>query len=221
MGYTRKKMEVLGFDKVLYEKYYHRHQSAYIRTRLCAVWEYQSGKAFSEVGTLLCIHWQSVRKYVNLYLSGGFKALCAPTVRPQPTLLTGEQEQSFKTVLLTQRPREVGLSGNIWTGELMCAYLEKTYQVVYKSGIYALLKRLRLSHQKAHFDYGNADVQQQQVYIQNLKDTLLNADTQTAVLMFDEFSISERPTAYYGWAEKNTRPVVVTNEKKRNDSMDY
>ncbi|MBK8444750.1 MAG: hypothetical protein IPL35_15660 [Sphingobacteriales bacterium] len=43
------------------------------------------------------------------------------------------------------------------------------------------------------------------------------ADDTTAVLMYDEFSISERPTSYYGWAEKNTRPLVVTNEKNVQD----
>ncbi|MBK8442380.1 MAG: winged helix-turn-helix domain-containing protein [Sphingobacteriales bacterium] len=99
----------------------------------------------------------------------------------------------------------------------MKAYLKATYGVVYKSGIYDLLERLNLSHQKAHFDYGNADKDKQKAFVTDLKEQLLVADDTTAVLMYDEFSISERPTSYYGWAEKNTRPLVVTNEKNVQD----
>jgi transposase len=47
---------------------------------------------------------------------------------------------------LNQRPADVGLDGNIWTGELMRQYLKNTYDVVYKSGIYDLLERMGLSH---------------------------------------------------------------------------
>jgi hypothetical protein len=43
---------------------------------------------------------------------------------------------------------------------------------------------------------------------------LLAADEGTTVIKFDEFSVCEKPSAYYGWAEKNMRPRVVTDEKK-------
>ena len=151
--------------------------------------------------------------WVNTYLAGGFEQLCQPTVRQQPCLLSDEQAASFKEVLLNRRPEEVGLEGNLWTGQLMCQYLSQAYGVTYRSGIYDLLERLNLSHQKAHADYGNADPNQQVAFLNDLKYTLLAADEKTAVVKFDEFSVCERPSSYYGWAEKNTRPRVVTNEK--------
>jgi hypothetical protein len=92
--------------------------------------------------------------------------------------------------------------------------------VAYLSGIYHLLERLGLSHQKAHADYANADVGQQQAFLENFTQTLLAADTRTAVVAFDEFSVSEKPTAFYGWAQKNTRPTFQTDEKKGNEPMD-
>ena len=79
----------------------------------------------------------------------------------------------------------------------MCQYLEKTYDVVYKSGIYDLLERLNLTYQKAHADYGNANPMEQAAFMEDLKKTLLEADEQKAVLKFDEFSVGEKPSTYY------------------------
>lgn len=35
------------------------------------------------------------------------------------------------------------------------------------------------------------------------------------MLYYDEFHLSERNSSYYGWAKKNTRPIVKSNERKR------
>lgn len=217
MGYRRTKFEQRGFDANEYKKYYHRHQLEYIRKKLRCVLLYHQGKEFKEIPLEVDVHWQSVRKYVNEYISGGFEQLCKKVERKQPSLLNEQQMLDFKEIIIHKRPSEVGLKGNIWTGNELKAYLNNTYGVGYKSGIYDLLERLNLSHQKAHFDYGNAEIDKQKAFISDLKEQLLEADDKTAVLMYDEFSISERPTSYYGWAEKNTRPLVVTNEKNAQD----
>ena len=170
---------------------------------------------------MLLIEQQSVRTYINIYIEGGFEELCKKVKRPQSSLLTETQSLEFKTVLLSKRPSEVGLTGNIWTGQIMCDYLRKTYNVIYKLGIYDLLERLNLSHQKAHADYGNAKVEEQKAFIADLKQTLLQANSKTAVIKFDEFSVCEKPSSYYGWAEKNTRPKFKTNEKKERAQTDF
>jgi hypothetical protein len=92
-------------------------------------------------------------------------------------------------------------------------YLKNSYGIVYKSGIYDLLARLNLSHQKAHADYAKSD--EQIAFLDELKNTLLNADKKRAVVKFDEFSVCEKPTPHYGWAEKNTHPKRMTNQKNR------
>ena len=220
MGYNRKKFEARKYEASVYPRYFHNNQKEYIRIRLRCVNAYAAGMEYKEISKKYNISEQTCRTYINMYIKGGFEELCEPMKRKQPTLLTEEQEQSFKTVLLNKRPEEVGLQGNIWTGELMRQYLERTYDVRYKSGIYDLLERLGLTHQRAHSDYGNADPEEQRVYLEKLTDSLLSADEQTAVVKFDEFSVSERPGNYYGWAEKNTRPRVVTDEKKESEPTD-
>lgn len=39
------------------------------------------------------------------------------------------------------------------------------------------------------------------------------------ILFFDEFAVYNRPSTYYGWAEKNTRPQVPSNESKKREKL--
>lgn len=39
------------------------------------------------------------------------------------------------------------------------------------------------------------------------------------ILFFDEFAVSNRPTTYYGWAEKNSRPSVPSDESKKREKL--
>lgn len=213
MGYSRTKFEQRGFAEWEYKKYFHRHQAEHIRLKLRCILLYHQGQEFKEIPLSLNLHWQSVRKYVNQYITGGFELVCKKVKRKQVSRLSESQMLDFKQVILQKRPCQVGLQGNIWTGNLMKAYIKDTYGIIYKSGIYDLLERLDLSHQKAHFDYANADSEKQKAFVCHLKNQLLAADQQTSVVFYDEFSISERPTSYYGWAQKNSRPKAVTNEK--------
>jgi DDE superfamily endonuclease len=39
------------------------------------------------------------------------------------------------------------------------------------------------------------------------------------ILFFDEFAVSNRPSTYYGWAEKNTRPQVASDESRKREKL--
>jgi DDE superfamily endonuclease len=39
------------------------------------------------------------------------------------------------------------------------------------------------------------------------------------ILFFDEFAVYNRPSTYYGWAEKNTRPQVASDESKKRKKL--
>lgn len=220
MKHLRSKFQVRGFDAQEHQRYVHRHQDEATRLKLRCVEGFASGQQCTPLAQSLGIHHQSCRSYINTYIDKGFAGLCAAIKRPRAGKLSAEQECSFKTVLLTSRPCDHALEGNIWTGSLMCQYLQKAYSVTYKSGIYDLLERLGLSHQRAHADYGNAIPEDQVAFIQDLEATLGKADEQHAVISFDEFSVGGIPTPYYAWAVKNTRPTVKTDEKKEHEQTD-
>ena len=136
-------------------------------------------------------------------------------------LLSKEQELSFKQTILSKAPFECALEGNLWNGTVMREFIKREFAVDFKSGIYDLLARLNLSHQKAHSDYQNASKDEQIQFIEDFKAVLLASDEQNATLTFDEFSISTKPGNYYGWAERNTRPRVTTDEKNAAEPTDY
>jgi transposase len=206
-----------GFDSEDWQRQMARHPQEYIRRKLRTIQLYAQPLELPAICQQLGLCMASARLYVATYTQLGFEGLCRAEKRPRQGQLTSQQESQFKHTLLTSRPNNHHLEGNIWTGEVMKAYLKATFNITYRGGIYDLLERLNLSHQKAHADYGNADPDKQQLFLNELKDNLLVSDPAHTVLMFDEFSVSEKPTAYYGWAEKNTRPRVVTNEKKETD----
>ncbi len=217
MNSLRPTFEKRGLDLIHWQQHMHRHPQEYIRRKLRVVHAYAQGQSVKTLAQALNIHPNTIRHYITTYCLGGFDALGQPEKRKQPKRLTSQQEADFKQILLRQRPADQGLAGNIWTGRLMCQYVLATYQVDYHSGIYDLLDRLNLSHQKAHADYGNADPANQQAFLNEFKERLLKIDSTHTVVVYDEFSVAEKPTSYYGWAEKNTRPQHVTNEKKVND----
>lgn len=210
-----------GLDLTEWKQTMHRQPNEYIRRKLRVIEAYHKNPSVQAIAAQMSLHPRTIRVYLNSYITGGLPALCVPEKRPQPTNLTLEQEAAFKQQLLCSRPTDHGLKGNIWTGQLMRQYIKNTYSVDYHSGIYDLLERLNLSHQKAHADYGNADPSQQKAFLDTFKNALLEADETHAVAVFDEFSVCQKPTSYYGWAEKNTRPVHVTDEKKVSGSTVY
>ena len=202
-----------GFDEVQWNKYFRRYQQEYIRKRLRAIKLFADNNDVSTISNTLSLNKNSVYIFVATYLKEGFEGICRVAVRPKPTLLTTAEELRFKQNLVSKAPFECGLEGNLWTAELMRQFIKREFGVDYKSGIYDLLERLNLSHQKAHSDYQNASKDEQLQFLDRFKQTLLESDQTNATLTFDEFSISSKPSNFYGWAEKNTRPRVKTDEK--------
>ncbi|MBA2493123.1 MAG: winged helix-turn-helix domain-containing protein [Acidobacteria bacterium] len=209
-----------GFDDVQWNKYFRRYQQEYIRKRLRAIKLFAENNDVSTISNTLSLNKNSVYIFLAAYLKEGFQGLCRVAVRPKPTRLTTAQELLFKQTIVSKSPFECDLEGNIWTGELMRQLIKREFAVDYKSGIYDLLDRLNLSHQKAHSDYQNADKDEQLRFLDQFKQTLLASDKTNATLTFDEFSISSKPSNYYGWAERNTRPRVKTDEKNESAPTD-
>jgi DDE superfamily endonuclease len=47
----------------------------------------------------------------------------------------------------------------------------------------------------------------------------VNRKSGERILFFDEFAVTNRPSTYYGWAEKNTRPQVPSDESKKREKL--
>jgi len=161
-----------GFDEVQWNKYFRRYQQEYIRKRLRAIKLFAENNDVSTISKTLSLNKNSVYILLAAYLKEGFEGLCRLAVRPKPTLLSPEQELSFKQTIVSKAPFECALAGNIWNGRLMREFIKREFAVDYKSGIYDLLERLNLSHQKAHVDYQNASKDEQLQFLDRFKQVL-------------------------------------------------
>jgi transposase len=136
----------------------------------------------------------------------------------RPSFLTEEQMAELKKCILEKKPVDVGLEKNIWTADMIARHIENEYGVIYKPvSIYDVLYRLNLSHQKAHADYAEADPDKQKAFVEEvLKKKVENPQAGEKIVAFDEFAAYDRPSLYYGWAEKNTSfKLAVRQAKKR------
>jgi len=152
-------------------------------------------------------------------LSATYKALfnlTQPIERDRLGFLTREQEAELKTIITTKQPNEVGFDCYIWTAKVISAYVKREFNIDYKPiSIYDVLERLHLSHQRAHEDYSNADKEEQKEFIENLKKKEETTTADEKIVAYDEFSVLDKPSIYYAWAETNTRPQVPCNQAKK------
>jgi transposase len=215
---VKKQLLTKGLDLDLWQKSYNRNQKEYKRIRLRAIKMVYEGETQTIVSQILGVSHSALKDWIELYLLGGLDLLCADINYHRDSRLGTKKEQEFKYILTNYSPTDFCIDANIWTGTVMLDFLYLYYGITYKlKGVYPLLNRLKLSHQKAHHDYGNAEPLQAQIFLDELKETILNSDEKQAIVFSDEFSVSQQPSTYYTWAERNTRPKVITNEKKRKD----
>lgn len=162
------------------------------------------------------------------YLKGGFDELlkAKQSGKKGKGQLTGNRLRVFKHIILHKSPNnyeDYGLIGYVWTLDKMQILLSKKWDITLKSTrIHEILdKELNLSFQKHHRDYANASAIKQQNFVADMQKRIDNQTEKEAHIWYDEFSVSTRPQASYGWAEKNTTPTIPSNEKKDNGTMDY
>lgn len=90
-----------GFDEIKWNKYFRLYQQEYIRKRLRAIKMFAENNDVPTITKTLLLDKNSVYTYLKLYLTEGFEGLCRLAVRPKPTLLTKEQELSFKQTIVS------------------------------------------------------------------------------------------------------------------------
>jgi len=208
-------------NKEEWQKLYYQHQATYLRRRLKAIKLLWEGNKLVDVCLRLECNLKSLRKWIDSYLSGGFKSLLAKKVSGKrgKGKLTKERLRILKYIILHKTPLDYGVDLYRWTLSLLGDLLKKKWGIcLQKSQIQSILKeKLNLSYQKFHRDYANADVGAQKAFARDLNQRVENKKEGEVLIWFDEFSISTRPDASYAWAEKNSNPTIASNEKKEKD----
>lgn len=171
MGERLAEVRAKGIEKQEWQRYYNQHQQTYKRNKLKAVElaVAHTGSFRSLARALGCSN-TSLASWLDCYLSKGLPGLVADIRHQKPERLNQEQQQQLPAWLLDKQPVDFGLDGYIWTAKGIAALVKQEFGVVYQpSGIYKLLDRMGLSHQRAHRDYGNANKEEQEQFIALLK----------------------------------------------------
>lgn len=215
-------------DRELWQKLYYKHQKSYQRTKLEAIKLIWDNFKLVDVRLRLGCAENTLNGWIDAYLSGGFKLLLMPkkSGKSGTGQLDDKKKRLLKYIILYKKPSDYPdyeLVGYVWTLEILGVFLLKKWNVkLKKSRIHEILdKDLNLSFQKFHRDYANADKNKQKEFASDLQNRLDNKTDDEVHLWYDEFSVSTRPQASYGWAEKNTSPTIPSNEKKENGIMDF
>ncbi|TAF49237.1 MAG: IS630 family transposase [Oscillatoriales cyanobacterium] len=199
-----------------WQKQFNRHQQEYIRHRLEAIKLLYEGYSRKQVSLKLECSYDTLTRWIDKYLKGGLSELVLPITHQKRSRLSVEQQQQLKIMITTQRPTDYGIERNMWTGEIIVQVLKSRFNVEMKdSRVYEILAELGLSYQRGHRDYANADPQAQKDWVNAVKK-LETVHEHERIVFFDEFAVYDRPSLFYGWAERNTRPEVKSDESKRN-----
>lgn len=208
----------------LLKQLFKKQQKEYIRQRLKAIkWLWQ-GKSRLEVVEKLGIDRTSLLNWLHVLIEHGVEAglkLLAQTKKVKKSgKLKAEQQADLIDILEHHKPSDYGYEQNIFTGKILVAVVEKEWQVkLSDQTIYNLLEQHGFSYQRGHRDYDNADPRQQRAYGLELQTALQNQGADERIVFFDEFSLSNRPTTFYGWARVNTKFKVPSDEKKKRERL--
>jgi len=159
-----------GYDEKKWAALYHKYQQAYIRKRLNFLKELWQSKQFLRTLKKLSIDWQVAQNWLADFKKGDLKEVCKLIKRQVPQKLSISQKEIIKEIISTKTPKDYDIDRYIWTAQSIITMIKVEFDVdLHDSRIYEILAELRLSHQKAHRDYANADVGKQLEFQETFK----------------------------------------------------
>ena len=110
-------------------------------------------------------------KRFNNFGVEGLKDKVKPGRKPT---ITQEQLGRLKNVILNEKPEDYGYNSGTWTAPIISDWLFKECNIKYSDdNIYLLLKKkLNLKHKKGKGFYPEADNEQRENFVKDIKKTL-------------------------------------------------
>jgi transposase len=207
----------------LLQELYRKNQQEYIRRRLKSIELLWKGASRADINSKLdvsqsrLIEW--IRVIVNEGVENGLKKLAQTKKVKRERKLSPEQIKELVEMIQKKTPRDVGYDQGIFTAKILVEWVEKEWRIkICDQTIYDILHEQKMSYQRGHRDYENGDQQEQAQFVEELKKELEEVEEGKEIYFFDEFSVTNRPTVFYGWAPVNTKFRVPSDEKKKSKS---
>ncbi len=215
------KLREKPFEIAVWQKLFYQNQKSRIRKRLEAVKYLYEGMTRKEVMIEVRCARQTLVTWIDMYCAGGLESLTQATVSNKPERLSDEQKVELKRMLLENKPTDYGIERQIWTGKIIVEVIKQRWDVDLRdSRIYAILKELGLSHQKAHRDYENADPLVQQEFVSSLKKRLRVCKTKKeSYFMMSLQCMTDRAYIMHGLSVTTSPKFPATKRGKGTKSM--
>ena len=169
------------------------------------------GHSCIEVGEILLLDDDTIRKYRNSYLSQGAESLLSDNNKGTTTFLSPEQLETL----------EKHLTANVYTDSKgIVVWISNEFGICYSSsGINALLNRLGFVYKKPVLTPCKANVEKQEEFVKQYKELKENLTRQDQIYFMDGVHPQHNTIASYGWIKKGQTKHLKTNNGRQRTNI--
>lgn len=160
------------------------------------------------------------------YLAGGIEAIKDKQRGKPRELLTKKQREEVIKTIKTKKPSELGAyyqNYDYWTTGILGAYIERMYEVKYKSKTshYLLFKQAKFTYHKPGRVSERRTEEEVQKWQNTVKTPVQTAwnDPETIILAEDEMHLSTQTTVQKIWLPKGEYPKIEIARKRESRSV--
>ena len=148
-----------------------KQRDAKIKSRLLVVLAVAEGKSTREVAQEYCLlSHNQIGIWVKRFNQYGVEGLKDRFKKGRTAKMSQEQMSWLKKVVLEVAPTAYGYNTATWTAPLLREVIAKECGISYSvDNVYALLKKLGLSHKKGKGYYAEADAQKRRAFAEDIK----------------------------------------------------
>lgn len=176
--------------------------------KLKAILLLDKGHSCIEVGEILLLDDDTVRRYRNSYLNQGAESLLRDNNKGRISFLNSQQLDTL----------EKHITENTYMDSKgIVAWIKNEFGVIYSvSGINSLLKRLGFVYKKPVLTPCKADVKKQEEFVKQYKELKENLSSEDQIYFMDGVHPQHNTIAAYGWIKKGqTKHLKTNNGRKR------
>lgn len=198
---------ILSQDEIQELRYAHKsalkNRDGRLAYKINAVILLGSGWTFEEVAEALLFDNETLRSYVNHYVTGGIPALIKNNYKGSNPKLSEDQIQKLCGEL------DEKIYPNTQT---IAHYIKIQFGIDYSiSGLTDLLKRLNYVYKKPKLVPGNADADMQEFFINEFMKFMENKRKTDAVFFVDAIHPTHNTMGAYGWMKKGKDTELQSN----------
>ena len=169
------------------------------------------GFSCTDVGRILLLDDDTVRKYRNQYLNQGATSLLTDNNKGTSSFLNPDQISFL----------ELHLTDNVYLDSKgIVNWIETTFRIHYSpSGINALLVRMGFVYKKPVLVPCKANVEKQKTFIEEYQVLKDNLEDEDQIYFMDGVHPQHNSIASYGWIKKGTTKQLKTNNGRKRTNI--